>query len=61
MKIKEVTNPLKTYLATVLVVLRGGSTTSKTTINADTASNALAMLTRLYGAGNVLQMSMIVS
>jgi hypothetical protein len=61
MKIKEVTNPLKTYLATVRVVLRGGCTTSKTTITADSANNALAMLTRLYGAGNVLQISMIVS
>lgn len=61
MKINEVTTKINTYLATVRVVLRGNSSTARTTIAADGSSNALLMLTRLYGVGNVLSISQIVS
>lgn len=57
MKLNEVTNLLKTYSATVRIVLRNGSTTARTTITADTLSHARAMLTRIYGENNVLNIS----
>jgi hypothetical protein len=49
MKIAEVTNSLKTYIATVRV----NGTAHKTTIQADTANAARLLLLRLYGQGNV--------
>ena len=54
MKINEVTNIPQTYLATVRVVLRDGSTTARTTVTADTYQQARMMLTRIFGDGNVL-------
>jgi hypothetical protein len=60
MKINEVTTTLKTYLATVRVVLRDSSTTARTTITADSSSQALMMLSKMYGAGNVLSLNQIV-
>jgi hypothetical protein len=49
MKIAEVTNSLKTYIATVRVA----GSTLKTTIQADSSNSARLLLLRLYGQGNV--------
>ena len=56
MKINEVIQ-LKTYIATVRVVLRDGSTTARTVVNADTYQQARAILLKLYGDGNVFSIS----
>ena len=61
MKINEVTNIPQTYFATVRVVLRDGSTTARTTITADTVQQARAMLTRMYGEGNVLSINQVMN
>jgi hypothetical protein len=60
MKINEVCSPLKRFLATVRVVTKSGSATAKTEIRGDSASNAFMMLTRIYGLGNVINLSEIV-
>lgn len=57
MKLSEVTNIPQTYLASVRVVLRDGSTTARTTVTADTFQQARLILTRIYGEGNVLGLS----
>lgn len=57
MKINEVTNIPQTFLATVRVVIRDGATTARTTITADTVQQAKAMLTRIFGDGNVLSVT----
>jgi hypothetical protein len=57
MKIIEFTNSLKTYLATVRVVLRDATMTARTTITTNSLQQARAMLTRIYGDGNVLSIS----
>ena len=49
MKIAEVTNRLKTYIATVRV----NGAALKTTIHADSSNAARLLLLRLYGQGNV--------
>ena len=49
MKIAEVTNSLKTYIATVRV----NGAAIKTTIQADNSNSARLLLLRLYGRGNV--------
>ena len=54
MRIFEVTKIPQTYIATVRVVLRDGSTIARTTITADTVQQAKTILTRMYGHGNVL-------
>jgi hypothetical protein len=61
MKINEVSNPLKTYIATVRVVLRNGSIMAKTHVIADGINQARMMLMHLYGEGNVHSISEIVS
>jgi hypothetical protein len=61
MRIHEFSNPLKTYLATVRVVLRGTSSTVRTTITADSASDAMKLLAAIVGMNNVLNVSHIVS
>jgi hypothetical protein len=53
MKINEFTSKLNTFIATVRVVLRYGSTTARTTVTADTLQQAKLILTRIYGDGNV--------
>jgi hypothetical protein len=60
MKINEVCSPLRRYLATVRVVTKSGSATARTEIKSDSASNAFMMLTRIYGLGNVINLSEIV-
>lgn len=57
MKINEVTSVPQTYIATVRVVLRGGSTITRTTVTADTFQQARLILTRIYGEGNVVGIS----
>ena len=59
MKINEVSNTPQTYIATVRVVLRDGSTTARTTVTADTFQQARLILTRIYGEGNVLGLSQL--
>ena len=49
MKIAEVTNTLKTYIATVRV----NGAAHKTSIKADSSNSARLLLLRLYGQGNV--------
>jgi hypothetical protein len=61
MKINEVSNLLKHYSATVRIVLRDSSMTARTTVTADTYQQARAILLRLFGDGNVLSISEIVS
>jgi phage shock protein A len=58
MKINEVIKIPQTYLATVRVVLRDSSMTARTTITADSLQQARAMLTRIYGASNVLNITL---
>jgi len=54
MKINEVCSPLKRFIATVRVVMKSGSATARTEIKSDSATNAMIMLTRIYGLGNVI-------
>jgi hypothetical protein len=61
MRLHEISNPLKQYIATVRVVLRDGSTTARTTITADTVLQAKLMLTRMYGDGNVLSINQMMN
>lgn len=61
MKINEFTDPLRTYIVTVRVVLKNSTTTVRTTIRAESANHAYIMLTRLYGVGNVQSVSEIVT
>lgn len=61
MKINEVTNIPQTYLATVRVVLRDSSMTARTTITADTLQQAKLLLTRMYGDGNVLNVTQVMA
>jgi hypothetical protein len=61
MKAYEITNGPQTYIATVRVVLRDASTTARTSITADTFQQARAMLTRIYGDGNVLSINQVMS
>jgi hypothetical protein len=49
MKIAEVTNTLKTYIATVRV----NGAAHKTSIKADSSNAARLLLLRMYGQGNV--------
>lgn len=57
MKIKEVANTPRTYLATVRIALRDGNTTARTTITADSFQQAKAILTRMFGDRNVLNIN----
>lgn len=61
MRLKEFTESLRQFSATVRVVLKNATTTSRTTINADSSSHAYLMLSRLYGVGNVLSLSELVN
>lgn len=58
MKINQITNSPQTYIATLRVVLRDSSMTARTTITADTVQQAKLMLTRIYGASNVLNITL---
>ncbi len=46
-----------TYIATVRVITVTATTTARTTITADTQQQAWAILSRLYGVGNVISIS----
>lgn len=61
MKINELSNIPLTFLATIRVVLRDGSTTARTTVTADTYQHARMMLTRMYGDGNVLSINQVMA
>jgi hypothetical protein len=61
MRIIEVFPIIQTYLATVRVVLRGGGTTVRTIVKADTVQQARAMLVRIYGEGNVLSINQVMN
>jgi hypothetical protein len=53
MKINEITNTLKTFVATIKV----NGTSIKTSVTAESSSHARLLLQRLYGSGNVLSLS----
>ncbi len=53
MKINEITNTLKTFVATVKV----NGTSIKTSITAESSTHARLLLQRLYGSGNVSSLS----
>jgi hypothetical protein len=53
MKINEITNTLKTFVATIKV----NGTSVKTSINAENSTHARLLLQRLYGSGNVSSLS----
>ncbi len=59
MKINEITTNLTTYIATVRVVLRSGTTMAKTHVIADGITQARMMLTHLYGEGNVFSVQAV--
>ena len=61
MQITEFTNIPQSYIATVRVVLRDGSTTARTTLTADTYQQARAMLTRIYGDNNVVSIIQVMN
>jgi ABC-type lipopolysaccharide export system ATPase subunit len=61
MKINEVTKIHQTYLATVRVVLRDSSMTARTTVTADTVHQAKSIFTRIYGEGNVLNITQLMN
>ena len=61
MKINEVTNSPQTYIATVRVVLQSGSTTARTTVTADTFQQARTILSRIYGDGNVFNITQVMA
>jgi hypothetical protein len=61
MRFSEISSQFKTYQATVRVVLRDSSMTARTTITADTVQQARAMLTRIYGDGNVLSINQVMN
>ena len=53
MKINEITNTLKTFVATVKV----NGSSIKTSINAESSSHARLLLQCLYGSGNISSLS----
>lgn len=53
MKINEITNALKTFVATVKV----NGMSIKTSITAESSTHARLLLQRLYGSGNVSSLS----
>ena len=55
MKINEVTNPLKKYIA----IVRVKNSQVKTTIEAESSSNAMQLLCKLYGKKNVVSVTHI--
>jgi len=57
MRIDEVTNPLKTFLAQI----RAQGLTARTTIQADNLSQARAILVHVYGQGNVQMVTQVAS
>ena len=57
MRIDEVTNPLKTFLAQIRVQ----GSTARTTIQADGFSQARAILGQVYGQGNVQMVTQMAS
>ena len=61
MNLKEFTDPLKTYIVTVWVVLKNAISTVRTSIKAEGPSQAYMMLSRLYVVGNVVSITEIVN
>lgn len=60
MKINEVANRPQTYIAAVRVITGTAATTARTSVTADSQQQARAILSRLYGAGNVFPVSVVV-
>ena len=59
MKISEISHPLSTFIATVRVVTRNNTITARTIALADSFMSAKAMLTRTYGAENILSLTQL--
>jgi hypothetical protein len=61
MRYNEFRNTLNTFIATVRVVTDSSSLTVRTSVNAETQSQATAILKRLFGEGNVLNVAQKIS
>ena len=61
MRYNEFRNTLNTFIATVRVVTDSSSLTVRTSVNAETQSHATAILKRLFGEGNVLNVAQKIS
>ena len=61
MRYNEFRNTLNTFIATVRVVTDSSSLTVRTSVNAETQSQAAAILKRLFGEGNVLNVAQKIS
>ena len=61
MRYNEFKNALNTFLATVRVVTDSSSLSVRTSVNAETQSHATAILKRLFGEGNVLNVAQKIS
>jgi len=61
MKINEVTNNLFSFIATVRVILRDGTTIARTCIIADGINQARLMLAHIYGISNVLSLNQVMN
>jgi hypothetical protein len=59
MKINEVTSNLNTYVATVRIYLRKGTTISKIYLKADGINHARNLLMHLYGVGDVISLQAV--
>lgn len=61
MRYNEFRNTLNTFIATVRVVTDSSSLTVRTSVNAETQYQATAILKRLFGEGNVLNVAQKIS
>jgi hypothetical protein len=62
MKISEITGGMKTFTASVKVVVSGlGSVNSKTSVQADNITSARYMLARIYGKSNVISVKEVIT
>ena len=61
MRYNEFRNTLNTFIATIRVVTDSSSLTVRTSVNAETQSQATAILKRLFGEGNVLNVAQKIS
>jgi hypothetical protein len=61
MRYNEFRNTLNTFIATVRVVTKSSSLSVRTTVDAETQSQATAILKRLFGVGNVLSVTQKIS
>ena len=61
MKIKDIIGSLQTYLASTRIVLRSSSMTARTTVTSETIKQVKAIVSRIYGEGNILNINQVMS